>query len=816
MQPSDLNSDGVVDVIDLSILVSRWGSSDATADINGDGVVDALDLSVLVSNWGEVSSGSGTALLVTNESVLSAGNQALYDRLVTLGYSVVTRLDSAPVDYAGIDVIVTGSITGSNINGKYANPDVGVVCVDSWPHFGLGSSIGYQNNVDTLQVTQEAHPLAGDLANGNHIVYGTPGYLVWSTNYNAATAVVAAVNPGNPTQPIVFGYEAGAQMATAYATTRHVGLGLHQNVRANMTAAGWALFDAAVAWAAASAYVAPPPPSAPTNLNATAGDMQVSLSWNSVAGATSYSVKRSTVSGGPYSIIVSNHTTTSYIDSSLTNGSTYYYVVSASNAEGESSNSVQVSAVPVEGGGTPSGERLLYTDAEIAEYTTRMSGAGPYYSTGDVSSNSPNDGARAVTKANNFLANPSASEWVQTVPMVEMSTDEPHGEQHARFMHAAWCYMTQASAISQSNRNAMAAAVKSLLLSRATHANHDYWDESKWDVAWPGYVPNPFFAHAEWMVRLIKARDMLGRDYFTSAENNTFDRWLYGYANYVFHWFHMEATDISGKTDGRLSRDYSLASSRYSETSSEGFDGSGNRMRGGGGYTNRHATVCMAASLAINYIKRFNYNGSTPSTTPSYGVWSVDELLFHSLLFLEESIKAGWYPVGMQQDFGRASSSNPVQGWLYSMNVANTLMLMVLWHAKRGDMSLWNFGTTFGWLTSAGAPDSVSPNGGPFAQQSMHHMMWAMVKYTNDSWSPARRYDGQQMTNSDFFHHVQPAALTSRFAPTDSLMEAGWARNGLGMPGYPSSPRNQGPWHGHDGQGAMWIGLIEHGGMPAF
>jgi hypothetical protein len=57
MQPSDLNSDGVVDVIDLSILVSRWGSSDATADINGDGVVDAsvgeqLDLSVLVSNWG--------------------------------------------------------------------------------------------------------------------------------------------------------------------------------------------------------------------------------------------------------------------------------------------------------------------------------------------------------------------------------------------------------------------------------------------------------------------------------------------------------------------------------------------------------------------------------------------------------------------------------------------------------------------------------------------------------------------------------------------------------------------------------------------
>jgi hypothetical protein len=816
MQPSDLNSDGVVDVIDLSILVSRWGTSDPDADINNDGIVDALDLSVLVSNWGEVSSGSGTALLVTNESVLSAGNQALYDRLVTLGYSVVTRLDSAPVDYAGIDVIVTGSITGSNINGKYANPDVGVVCVDSWPHFGLGSSIGYQNNVDTLQVTQEAHPLAGDLANGNHIVYGTPGYLVWSTNYNAATAVVAAVNPGNPTQPIVFGYEAGAQMATAYATTRHVGLGLHQNVRANMTAAGWALFDAAVAWAAASAYVAPPPPSAPTNLNATAGDMQVSLSWNSVAGATSYSVKRSTVSGGPYSIIVSNHTTTSYIDSSLTNGSTYYYVVSASNAEGESSNSVQVSAVPVEGGGTPSGERLLYTDAEIAEYTTRMSGAGPYYSTGDVSSNSPNDGARAVTKANNFLANPSASEWVQTVPMVEMSTDEPHGEQHARFMHAAWCYMTQASAISQSNRNAMAAAVKSLLLSRATHANHDYWDESKWDVAWPGYVPNPFFAHAEWMVRLIKARDMLGRDYFTSAENNTFDRWLYGYANYVFHWFHMEATDISSKNDKRLVRNYEDVGWGFYEDSSEGFDGSGLRMRGGGhGYTNRHATTVMAAGLAINYLKRFDV--TPPAGSPSYGVWTVDEMVDQSLLFIEEQLKAAWYPVGMQQDFGRGSSGSPATGWRYSINVANTCIFFALYHARRGDMSVWNYGTTDGWRSSAGAPSSASPlYGGPFSQKSLHHMVWSMVKYVNDSWSPVRRLAGNIMVGSSDFHDVHPAAVASRFAPTDTTLAAAATRSGEGFPAYPSSPTNQGPWHGHDGQGAMWIGLIEHGGMPAF
>ena len=69
------------------------------------------------------------------------------------------------------------------------------------------------------------------------------------------------------------------------------------------------------------------------------------LSWSASTGATSYNVKRSTTSGGPYTTIASP-TTTSYTDTGLTNGTTYYYVVSAVNAAGESANSAQVSAAP--------------------------------------------------------------------------------------------------------------------------------------------------------------------------------------------------------------------------------------------------------------------------------------------------------------------------------------------------------------------------------------------------------------------------------------------------------------------------------------
>jgi fibronectin type 3 domain-containing protein len=89
------------------------------------------------------------------------------------------------------------------------------------------------------------------------------------------------------------------------------------------------------------------PPAAPTGLQATAGNAQVSLKWNASTGATSYHVKRSTSNGGPYNTAVASPTTTNYVDTTVTNGTTYYYVVSALNSSGESANSGQASATPV-------------------------------------------------------------------------------------------------------------------------------------------------------------------------------------------------------------------------------------------------------------------------------------------------------------------------------------------------------------------------------------------------------------------------------------------------------------------------------------
>jgi len=87
-------------------------------------------------------------------------------------------------------------------------------------------------------------------------------------------------------------------------------------------------------------------PSVPTAVAAAGTSAAVFLSWQMSIGVNYYTVKRATNSGGPY-INVSYPATTNYTDTNLVNGTTYYYVMTASDSGGESGNSTEVSATPV-------------------------------------------------------------------------------------------------------------------------------------------------------------------------------------------------------------------------------------------------------------------------------------------------------------------------------------------------------------------------------------------------------------------------------------------------------------------------------------
>ena len=100
------------------------------------------------------------------------------------------------------------------------------------------------------------------------------------------------------------------------------------------------------------------------------GNAKVFLSWDaSTSGATAYNVKRSTVSGGSYTTIASP-ATNSYTDTTVSNCATYYYVVSATNSLGESTNSSEATAalgafaLAVNSGGSAAGQ--FAADAHVS------------------------------------------------------------------------------------------------------------------------------------------------------------------------------------------------------------------------------------------------------------------------------------------------------------------------------------------------------------------------------------------------------------------------------------------------------------------
>ena len=123
-------------------------------------------------------------------------------------------------------------------------------------------------------------------------------------------------------------------------------------------------------------------PSVPAGLTATPGGWEVALTWQAASNAVSYDVARSVTSGGPYETIASV-TATNYLDGAgppvydptdyfvgdgaVMYGTTYYYVVAAVNNAGQSTNSAEVSAEPVN---TPLSDAYVYGGSQGSNYGT--------------------------------------------------------------------------------------------------------------------------------------------------------------------------------------------------------------------------------------------------------------------------------------------------------------------------------------------------------------------------------------------------------------------------------------------------------------
>ena len=89
-----------------------------------------------------------------------------------------------------------------------------------------------------------------------------------------------------------------------------------------------------------------PPCDFPTAVTGKNGNHSVELSWLPVAGATAYNIRYSLMNGGPYSVLAATTPRLDYVIGGLTNGLTYYFVVTAVQSVGEGTTSEQVAVTP--------------------------------------------------------------------------------------------------------------------------------------------------------------------------------------------------------------------------------------------------------------------------------------------------------------------------------------------------------------------------------------------------------------------------------------------------------------------------------------
>jgi len=119
--------------------------------------------------------------------------------------------------------------------------------------------------------------------------------------------------------------------------------------------------------------------SPPTGVIASPGNGQVTISWSSVTGATSYNLYWSLTPG----VNKTNGTkipsvTSPYVHSGLTNGTTYYYVVTAVNSYGESGESAQQSAIPGTAPPPPTGVTATPGNGQVTISWSSAAGATSY------------------------------------------------------------------------------------------------------------------------------------------------------------------------------------------------------------------------------------------------------------------------------------------------------------------------------------------------------------------------------------------------------------------------------------------------------
>jgi serine protease AprX len=259
---------------------------------------------------------------------------------------------------ASMSIPLRDMITGSAIDWGPQGPDneYGHGRLDAYAAVDAASSIAGTSGPAVPAHTFTQGELAGTGAVQNHPL------SVTGTNYPIAITLVMPTwtSATTPNFNVTLHDPSGTQVAATalFTDQRQETIGYTPTATGTYTVrvtsvegSGPYWFDASFAGAAAPAPpppspspspspspTLPAPPAAPGTFTATAASMsQINLSWANVASEDGYRLYRATASTGPWTSIASpGANVTSFADTGLAMGTTYYYRVVAFNAGGES------------------------------------------------------------------------------------------------------------------------------------------------------------------------------------------------------------------------------------------------------------------------------------------------------------------------------------------------------------------------------------------------------------------------------------------------------------------------------------------------
>jgi len=352
---------------------------------------------VTFDNWGDAV--ATNAVRLTNAAGMaldSAGNiyvTVQSNKLIRIAAGTANRTTIATIPNAGtslqgIVVKHNGLIAAcdSGRNGIYLiNPATGVVTTNAGFH-GTGDFTTNGNNIASSTTAKFNQPMC--------VAEAGDGTLIVTDNGNNRVKAVLASGVVTNLYGVTSKYWGGSYPGW-YDGTVSVPDSIAPNVQSRLPfgvvlAPDGSLYTTEDYYhiirhvtGASLAPPPPPPPAAPTGLTATTNSSGVLLTWSASVNATNYNVERAMSSGGPYTIIGTT-ATTSFTDTNVLAGTTYYYVVTASNSGGVSGISTEVSiTIPIPSPPTPEigwydfvGNALPVPDFYSVLYP--VSGGNPY------------------------------------------------------------------------------------------------------------------------------------------------------------------------------------------------------------------------------------------------------------------------------------------------------------------------------------------------------------------------------------------------------------------------------------------------------